>query len=549
MNRWIGYLMGWLVCGFSLAAAEVPTKQWIELGWDIPSTQFIRENWQTMEETTPFDGIIYKLQPNEKEWNTNSEATFNRECSWKREDYQRCIDDLKSCDFQKFRHNFIRVNFSPANVTWDDDEGWKIILEKVALCAWVAKASGSKGLAPDFESYGAALFQYDPQKGKTFAETKQLAKQRGAEFVQAIASEYPDATLLCLWLNSINTAAASVPNPDHILATAGYGLLPAFINGMLSVLPPKMILVDGCENGYYFNESESFYKVALDMVLWTGGFVQLIEPQYRQTWRNQGQCGFGIYLDMYTNPEGNRYYRAGKEGETRLDRLCANLSDALRCSDQYVWVYGEKNRWWNVPEGDSEIRHWNTALPGLVERMEMIRNPEMFAKKQIELCLANPSRQNLLKNGDFSQKNAHGDLPAEWGFWQHEKNSFGKARWDGSVGDGSATFEKVMNGCYIQSISVQPGERYLLHAKFKTTGSATAKVTASWQTADGKWTRWDASQTFVSSDVSEEWNDIYGVITVPDGAEKMVILPSVGQQYTEKDECWYDVVHLFAVEK
>ncbi|MDO4584757.1 MAG: hypothetical protein Q4D62_11715 [Planctomycetia bacterium] len=545
MNRWLGYLAGWLICGFSWVAAEMPAKRWIELGWDIPSTQFIRENWKTMEETTCFDGIIYKLQPDVKKQGGSSEGIFNPEHPWKREDFQGCIDDLKSCDFQKFHHNFIRVNFSPANVKWDDDAGWKVILEKVALCAWVAKTSGSKGLAPDFESYGADLFRYDSQSGKTFAETKALAKRRGAEFLQAVASEFPDATLLCLWLNSINTQAASVSNPDNLLATAGYGLLPAFINGMLSVLPPEMVLVDGCENGYYFNEPESFYQAALDMVLWTGRFVQLIEPEYRQTWRNQGQCGFGIYLDMYTNPEGNRYYRAGKEGETRFDRLCANLADALRCSDQYVWVYGEKNRWWNVPGGDSEIRHWNTALPGLVERMEQIRNPEMFAKKQVTLYLADPQKQNLLKNADFSQKRPEGNLPAEWGFWQHEKTSFGKAQWDGSVGEGSASFEKVMDGCYIQSLPVQPGERYLLHARVKTTGSATAKVAASWQTAEGQWTRWDATQTFVPADSSQEWSDIYGLITVPESAAKMVILPSVSQQYSEKDGCWYDSIGIF----
>ncbi|MDO5113186.1 MAG: hypothetical protein Q4E67_02310 [Planctomycetia bacterium] len=549
MNQWLRLLAGWLICGVSLAVAEVPTKKWIELGWDIPTTQFMKENWKTMEETTPFDGIIYQLRLDEKESTSSSQAIFNPEHSWKREEYQSCLDDLKSCDFQKFRHNFIRINFSPANVAWEDDAGWKVILEKVALCAWIAKASGSKGLAPDFESYGAPLFRYDFQTGKTFTEMKKLAKQRGAEFIQAIASEFPDATLLCLWLNSINTQASSVSNPDSVLATAEYGLLPAFINGMLSVLPPQMILVDGCESGYYFNEPEAFSQSALNMILWTGRSMQLIEPEYRQTWRNQGQCGFGIYLDMYTNPEGNRYYRAGKEGESRLDRLCANLADALQCSDQYVWVYGEKNRWWNVPENHPEIRHWKTALPGLVERMEMIQSPEKFAKKQVALCLADTEKRNLLKNADFSQKNPQNSLPAEWGFWQHEKKSFGKARWDGVVGKGSGSFEKVIDGCYIQSLPVQPGERYLLRARVKTTGAATAKVTASWKTAEGNWTRWDASQTFSPSETVDGWSEIYGLITVPSGAEKMILLPSVTQQYTENDGCWYDAIWLFATEK
>ena len=49
-------------------------------------------------------------------------------------------------------------------------------------------------------------------------DTAALARRRGAEFVQAIAREFPDAVLLTLFMNSINLKAGASDAPDSILA-------------------------------------------------------------------------------------------------------------------------------------------------------------------------------------------------------------------------------------------------------------------------------------------------------------------------------------------
>ena len=54
--------------------AETPRKMFIELGWDIPSTQFMRDNYRTMEENAPFSGVIYRIQPEGREWKESSET-------------------------------------------------------------------------------------------------------------------------------------------------------------------------------------------------------------------------------------------------------------------------------------------------------------------------------------------------------------------------------------------------------------------------------------------------------------------------------------------
>ena len=113
----------------------------------------------------------------------------------------------KPASFNDSRITFVRFNATPGNLAWDDDAGWTALAEKAGHCAWLMKQSGCKGLAIDFESYGAAQFRFDPTQRRTFAEATQLARRRGAQFVQAVAQEYPDAVLLALWLNSIHFKA------------------------------------------------------------------------------------------------------------------------------------------------------------------------------------------------------------------------------------------------------------------------------------------------------------------------------------------------------
>ncbi len=526
--------------------AETPRKMFIELGWDIPSTQFMRDNYRTMEENAPFSGVIYRIQPEGREWKESSEWMFSAE-PWKREDYASCITDLKACDFKEFTHNFIRMNFSPASIAWDDDAGWEILAEKAAICAWVAKQSGSKGLAPDFESYGAAMFRWDPakQNGRSFAEAKALARKRGEQFIRAIASEYPDATILALWLNSINAAAGKSRDPDSILVSAGYGLLPAFINGMIAGAPEEMVLVDGCETGYYI-EGEAFKNHALDMVLWTGACMNLVEPELRQKYRTQVQCGFGIYLDMYTNPEGSVYYRGPKkDGGSRLDRLCGNLEAAFSAADQYVWIYGEKNRWWNVPEVQNPEKpcvHWETALPGLSDRIQMLAEPEKALEKIAQRVREGKEGENCLKNPSF--EDVKDGKPAEWNFWQDEKEPTGRHFADTQGENGIVSFEKLASGCVLQFVDVQPGERLFFQVRVRTGGDAQAKVNISWQ--DEKGWGWAHTQYFpFDPNEKGEWKTIRGCVTTPEGISKMGMILGASHQNAPEDSVSYDAAEVY----
>jgi hypothetical protein len=237
--------------GSSSEATPAPRKKLIELGWDIPNTAFLRQHWQAMEASAPFDGVMFKI-----EFKGDDLKSYSTEGGWDARPWQAAwldsaLADMKACRFTKFTDNFLRFNATPGNLDWGDDAGWAALAAKLGLCARVVKAGGARGLAPDFESYGAKQFRFNPGAGRSFAGTAALARKRGAQFTGAIAREYPAAVVLSLWMNSINVKAGLSDRPESILAGGEYGLLPAFVDGMIEAAPPGMVLVDGCENGYY----------------------------------------------------------------------------------------------------------------------------------------------------------------------------------------------------------------------------------------------------------------------------------------------------------
>jgi hypothetical protein len=536
-------LSQFVALAIATSGASAGEKKIIELGWDIPTTGYMKDHWEAMEQEGPFDGVIFKVIVEDGEKKYDSSWGWDTQ-GWRREPFSRAIEDLRACKFTRFTDNFLLLNFSPGEVEWNDDDGWKRICEKAGILAWVAKQAGAKGLALDFEPYGKPMFQYQAKADFSFSEAAALARRRGAEVMDAIAREYPDAVLLTLFLNSVNVLAGRSEYPDMILNTGHYGLLPAFVNGMLDRLSSEMILVDGCENGYYLDGRLAYLKVASDMKSWHGPSASLVAPENRAKYRTQVQAGFGFYLDMYLNEQGNQYYFGPKPGGTRLDRLRDNLSAALEASDEYVWLYGEQCRWWKASSlgrvagtvGQGKL--WEEALPGVSRTIAYASDPLKAAYAEVEAGKA----ENLVRNGDFSSEGETKQQPANWTTWQ-EVNSQGRLTWDPQVGDGSAKAAHVLNGCFLQDYPASPGDRFFVRAQCKSTASSTPNVIIRWQ-LDDHWAREDADVTLTFPPGEAEWRTCRGAVTVPEGADKLLVLLMVRNQMTENDACWFDNIEV-----
>jgi hypothetical protein len=548
------------LCQLSFGEDFRRQKKLIATGWDHVNPQRLSENLATMERR-PFDGVVIRVSGAKPHGGTVPLNWAFQDQVWSQSWFQEDVDTLKSCSSEKLSDNFILLNANPGSVDWFDDEGWTNIVEHCRIAAWVAKQGGAKGILFDPEPYAPpnAVFDYAAQPQgdlHSFAEYYEQARVRGQQMMQAIAGEYPDITLFCYFMNSVVVAVTGHADPRQALAPSRYGLYPALIDGWLDVAPPTVKLIDGCESAYRYNRTESFLESAVAI---KGACQELISPENRAKYRAQIQASFGIYLDAYWNPkdsEWGAWYIDGL-GRPRVERLRANTSTALRVADEYVWVYGEKYRWWPTPNTRVRPQTWPEALPGCDSVLAYVRDPVGYAQSEVTARKTTGTANNLVCNGDFSAEQtelpdigtvrwSEGRAPAGWSQWQ-DASSEGEFLWDqetGATRPGAARARGVANGCFLQGHTVEPGQRFAIRGRARTDGSGDSWIRIRWQTADNKWIAEQKDAILFPEATNGAWREIFGVAEVPDGVGRLVILLGVARQDSEKDTTWFDDVEL-----
>ena len=544
---------------FAEEMAEQQDTKLIQLGWDMVDTAFVREHLVEMETSCPFNGIVLMAFGKRIDGSLASPLRAWDDAVWDHDSFQPAINDLKACNFVQFTDNFACLNCTPGTLAWDDDTGWKTLSDKASIMAWVCKEGGLKGIFLDIESYGENQFQYKAAKNRSFSETAALARLRGEQVMNAFAAEYPSMTLLSTFLASLCMEAGQTAYPEDVLATHQYGLWPSFINGLLDALPPEMTLVDGNQGGYYL-EPPQYYSQARLMRSLTGPALALIAPENKKKYHAQMQIAFGIYLDMFINPEGSSDYRGPNQGGTRLDHLRDNMSAAVEASDQYIWVYGEQCKWWpsymftdwyleKVMEAVGQGRLWEETLPGIARALAFVRDPLGTTLAEVEAKRTVGELVNLAKNGDFSERNDYYNLPTGFSAWSDEEAlSQGSFEWS-SLGDGSALMRDVTLGCFFQDHVVEPGELYFVEAMAKTEGISFPTVLVRWKHPDGEWMSHDLGHdvtlTFGTTDV-QGWRRAQGPVTVPEDAGHLTILLCCGTVGSHQGNlCYFDNLGLY----
>ncbi len=522
------------------APAEPARKKLIATGWDQATTAELRANLTVMEQQ-PFDGVALFAQGRDASSTpVPLHVAFGTQ-AWQRAWFQNCVDDLKVCRFRKFTDNFVLLGANPGDVDWFDDQGWAAVVEHWRIAAWLAKQGGLKGILFDPEPYSPPfsqfLFDAQPEKARhTFVEYQAQARRRGAQVMGAITAEFPELVLFCYFLNSVQPGSA--PQPAR-LAHEGYGLLPAFLDGWLDAMPPTVTLVDGCEGAYLYNTAERFLAATVRI---KGDAQQFVAPENRAKYRAQVQAGFGLYLDAYWNPPASPWHVATASNETRAACLGRNVAAALRAADEYVWIYGEQFRWWPTPKANVRARSWPEALPGCDAELGFARDATAFARARI----GHGRAPDVLKNGDFSIGPGR-TAPAEWGVWQGEQ-SHGQFSGESGAGKNMARAAGVHDGCFIQSLSAQPGERYAVQVQRRLQGAGDAWLRVRWQASDGKWMLENDDVLLYADGPRDGWREIFGAVQVPPGVGWLVVLLSVAGQTTTNDAAWFSGARVYKLE-
>lgn len=549
-------LLAMAVC--SASAQELPRKKLIQTGWDQVSPERLVEHMELVEQQ-PFHGQVIRF--NGRGDAPQFRLAFQNE-DWDMSAIEQVIEDLKAAQAKSTKpwERFLLMNANPGNVDWFDDEGFASVVEHWRIAARVAREGGLKGILFDPEPYAKPhrQFAWTAQAGhdeRSFLQYHAKARERGAAVMAAIADEYPEITLFCYFMNSVNRMAAQRPDPVAALAGGTYDLLPGFIDGWLDVIPPTVTLVDGCESAYRFN-SQVEYLSAYNRI--KNDCQWLVSPENRAKYRAQVQVGFGFYLDPYINPPDSTWY-IDPQGMERVERLGQNLRHALDVTDEYVWVYGEKASWWPNPHPRAQ-QPWEEALPGITDQIRAAGDPVGFALHKLQEAGEGPV--NLLTNGGFSADAAEGaqveqaedwaqeGAPPGWSTWQHPDSS-GAFAWDRAVGHdepGSARMAGVTTGCFLQKVPVNPGERYGVVAWRRIEGTGEAVIRVRWQNPENGWHAQHLDVMIDSQGPRGEWAQMAGVVTVPEGAGFIVPLLNAAGQRSADDMIWYDDVVIFRID-
>ena len=517
-------------------------KKLIEAGWDAPDVAQLGRALPQIEKR-PFDGLMFDVEAAQAPARLPFGRLFANE-PWSRSWFEPAIADLKKLTAARPLEKFVRVAALPGGVDWFDDAGWRNITAHWRIVAWTVRQAGLKGIAFDPEAYHPeqAVFRYgvQPQRAKRdFAQYAAQARRRGREVMQAIAEECPDPTILCLFLNSACGAAAVQGDPQAVLHGHLYGLLPAFLDGWLDAAPPTLTVVDGCEDAYLFNSPEQYLQAAH---LIRGPCQELVSPENRAKYRAQVQVGFGVYLDAYWNPKSSPWH-VDALGGAPAARLGANVASALYAADEYVWIYGERFRWWPTNASRVEAQSWPEVLPFCDEYLRCARDPLGYARDRIGRQRASGKLASAVRNGGFDRALA----PADWVPWP-DASSQAELAWDelaGCAKPGSARVQKAQNNGLLQTLAVNPGERYVVRAKCKLRGDGDALLRIGWQTAPGRWNGAAPERAFFAGGSRTKWRELFGVVEVPAGTTRLAILLSAYGQTTPDAAAWFDDVEMF----
>ena len=307
-------------------------KKIIEFGTDEPNTTFLRAHITEMEKLS-FDGVVFHLSGPNFTWELWGKRRF------KASDFEKSLDELRATKFHRFTDRFLRVNVTPGDVDWFDDAAWKVVLANFGVAAKIAKDTGCKGFLFDTEQYQGSLFYYPEQKlraKKTFAEYQAKVRQRGREWITEVDRAFPDITMLITF--GYEYAQPRKGKKDR--SQEDYGLLPDFFDGVLSACSNRTRLVQAWEPSYGFKTEKRFDKAyelsTVKGLEWTAE---------KEKYKRHTSVGFGLWMDNISHERGWDMKNFSKNYFTPAEFEAA-LRFALLRSDEYVWIYAGRPRWW-----------------------------------------------------------------------------------------------------------------------------------------------------------------------------------------------------------
>ena len=353
-------------------------------GWDCQSAspEDVLVNADAFDRT-PLDGVSLSVRfTNEEAGVECSFKTMITDPAWRWSDVEKLVPTLRGIvSHRSLRESMLSSFRCPKiRLDWRDDAAWARFANNMRVLARLAREGGVKGIMIDPEDYPRTKQFYHQEGDPDYDATVALVRKRGCEVFSAVFEEKPDLTVLAFWLLATDKHIYNSSDPQSAMRQCGC-LFPAFMDGIMDVLPPTALLVDGNEGTY---RAEAPYRDHwVDAGQQRRNAIDLLSPENRDKYRLQHRVGCGFFLDGYWYPETNKWHFPQFNG-TRADRLGLNAWDAAQAAD-YIWLDGEWRTYVPWKKADTSGRHigdhflvretWGEIMPGFWKELAAAKEP------------------------------------------------------------------------------------------------------------------------------------------------------------------------------
>jgi len=323
-------------------------------GFSMVTTWLLRENVEEMK-AAPLGGIFVHVNRNDwagdpvlreerfpTRWFTAPAVTIS--------DFSIALGDLAATDMGHFQNNILWTGGTRAfGGDWFDDSYWaNVAIPNAVAMAQVYVQGGFKAVWFDNEIGGVPP---DPNggwltwKGKPrefenpFPETAEKVRQRGRELMEAFTSVKPDFKLILAF--SYGFAEDRLKGaPGSFLSEVEFGLLPAFVDGLLEGCGASGQVIESGEHTYGsmtytgYNAWRNFDQLSAEKLCGVPGLLSNHYGHASAMWPDFENRGTG--WDP-VNLENNHF---------SPERMKHAFHNAMEATDEFVWTWSWMTHWW-----------------------------------------------------------------------------------------------------------------------------------------------------------------------------------------------------------
>lgn len=299
--------------------------------WNYVNLTELQKNAKVWHDVKGIDGFIFccvsdnDMPPAPPRWTAGPETV-----SWI---YKRLPETVQSLRAAGIEDNFVHAGIADADWNWFDATRHAKIVPTFRQLARIAKASGCVGVAIDTEPYGCEKVLWNPNgyPAEKLPELKQRIRTVGAEVIEAIVSEFPEAQILVV----IEGSYIAVQN------SPGYKLCDLWIDfygGMVSRQPANGITVVS-ECGYAMKDPLEIARLCGNV---EGTLKQAFLGQDKDLEYVRYKCSVAMGAGVLDQPD--------KTNKLTPAEFSLQWKTMRSLSPKYVFIFGAESGFWQLTE-------------------------------------------------------------------------------------------------------------------------------------------------------------------------------------------------------